>query len=77
MQPVGIHDLLEHCFMVFRHEMLNCKSQLTHEPLVNELKLELLCIHCDEVAADVISMHCPYDNTPAPCSAKAVACPAA
>ena len=77
MRPVSIRDLLERCFMVFRREMLDRKSRLTHEQLVNELELELLRIHRDEVAADAISVHRPYDNTPAPRSAKAAARPAA
>ncbi len=63
--------------MGFQHEMLDRKSWLTHKQLVNKLKHELLHIHCDEVAADAISVHCPYDNTPAPHSTKAATRPAA
>ena len=53
------------------------KNRLTHEQLVNELEFELLRIHRDEVAADAISVHRPYDNTPAPRGAKAATRPAA
>ena len=77
MRLVIICELLECCFMVFRCEMLNCKNKLMHEQLINKLELELLHIHHDEVAADAISVHCPYDNTAAPHGAKAVTHPAA
>ena len=77
MRPTSIRELLERCFMVFRREMLDRKSRLTHEQLVNELEHELLRIHRDEVAADAINVHRPYDNTPAPRSAKAATRPAA
>ena len=73
MRPVSIRELLERCFMVFRREMLDRKNRLTHEQLVNELELELLRIHRDEVAADAISVYRSYDNTAAPRSAKAAA----
>ena len=77
MQPTSIRKLLERCFMVFWREMLDRKSWLTHEQLVNELEHELLHIHHDEVAADAINVHCPYDNTPTPHSTKAATHPAA
>ena len=56
---------------MFRREMLNCKSNLTHEQLVDALEMELLRIHRDEVASDAISSYHMHDNATGNCSAKA------
>ena len=61
--------------MVFRHEMLDHKNMLTHKQLVNELELELLRIHRDEVASNTISVYRSYENTAAPRGAKAATHP--